>query len=150
MTLSAVRESWQSLFEDSQIYEITPNFYFYDILDDSETDIAKYKHNQEINFFICLISKSYQYKAFGETLETYRVEIKYYKEDNKSGTNQNAIKDALETVVSRVRAVLGVTWLNSVDFYDIEQNQINLENITLAGEEVWLGRVFLNGIKSIC
>lgn len=145
-----VRTAWAELFKDSQIQAITAKSYFYDILDESETDIAKYHHNQEINFFVCLVSTGYEYKVFGEILETYSIEIKYYKFDNKSGSNQLAIRDALETLVSRVRAVLGVTWTSTVDYYNIQDTSISLENINLAGEECWLGRVRFTGFKSIC
>lgn len=150
MSNSAVRSAFATLFADSQIQALTTKSYNYDILDDSETDIAKYKYNQEINFFIYLVSQGFEYKAFGEVLETYSVEIKYYKEDNKSGTNQNAIRDNLATLITRLRTVLGVTWSGTVDYYTIQDAPISLENINLAGDESWLGRVVLIGYKSIC
>lgn len=150
MTNSQVRTAWATLFATSQLQAITTKSYFYDILDESETDINKFHYNQEINFFICLVNTGIQYKNFGEILETYTVEIKYYKADNKSGSNQNAIRDNLETLITRVRTTLGVTWSGTVDYYTIQDSAITLENINLAGDECWLGRVVFQGVKSIC
>jgi hypothetical protein len=149
MSLATVRAAFEDVFQDSQVQAITPKFYNYEILEDSNLDARKFRSGHEINFFIFLVTKSIIFKPFGCELETYNVEIKYYKEDDKAGNAQNEIRDAFEVIHSRILDVIGRDWGDSVDYYQPASNLITLNTIQLDDRSVWLGRFSYNGFKTV-
>lgn len=151
-TTASVILAWETLFQTASLQAITENYYTYEILENTETDISKYMFNQEINFFIIDINKKTNLKLFGSKTEQFQVEVKYYKEHSTdgTGTNQKAIKTALETVYSGVEADLGRTWSSTVDYYELQDSIFPLQSLELAGRDVWLGKIVFNGIKTIC
>lgn len=149
MSLVDVRNAFQVLFNDSQVEAITENAYAYDFIEDSNLDNRKYRFNNEVNFFIFLVTKSIQAKLSGCEQEIYNVEIKYYLEDNKNGTSANTIRDAFETVHSRIKTVIGSNWDESVDYYLPVENPITMSLVTVGDRPAWLGVFSYQGYKQI-
>lgn len=149
MSLSDVRDSFDTLFSDATLQAITPKIYDYDILEDSNLDNRKYRYQQKINFFIYNITKSIEKKQFGCEQEIYNAEIKYYLEDKKNGSAQNDIRDAFETVHSKIKTVIGNTWDSSVDFYLTTDDPISVNTIDLGGRQAWVGTYNYQGYKQI-
>lgn len=149
-TVAQVITAWEDVFDSVAVQAITPKYYSYEIIESSETDLAKYKHNQVINFFIYNVSKKTEKRLMGAERQSFQVEVKYYKEHLRSaaGTNQQAIKSALETVYSGVKAELGDTWNDTVDYYEFQDAFYPLEQINLAGRDAWLGKMVFIGTKT--
>lgn len=149
MSLLAVRTAFEDLFDDSDIKDLSNKAYNYDILEDSNLDNRKYRKDQEINFFIYLVTKGIEKKGFSCEQETYTVEIKYYLENDKEGLAQNKIKDAFETIHARMAAVIGNTWNSTVDFYKPSDGVITLQTIDLGEQPSWLGSFSYEGFKQV-
>jgi hypothetical protein len=149
MAIAEVIAAFKKVFDDGDIRQITPNAYSYDIIEDSELDSRKFRHKQDVNFFVYLVTKSVERKAFGCELEQYNIEIKYYRKDDKEGIAQNEIKQNFELVYSKIKSLIGNTLDGSVDYFLTNNNFINLSTITLDGGVVWLGSFNLIGFKTI-
>lgn len=149
MSLADVREAFDTLFKDSQITDISGKAYSYDILQDSNFDNRKYRDKHKVNFFIFLVTKTPSKQAFGGGEEIYSVELKYYLQDDKQGIAQNAVRDALETIHSRIDQVIGKNWDSSVDYYLPIQSEIQTQTIQLGGKTSWLGSFAYQGFKKV-
>lgn len=149
MSLIEVRASIQDLFNDATIRAITPQNYDHELLGGGNSQTEKYYFENEINFFVFLVSKSVQQKLNGAKLETYSIEIKYYREHNLDGSNQNIIKDTFEALMTRRETVLGIDLGDSVDFYRELNRPILIESIQLDGKNCWVGSYTFEGVKTV-
>ena len=149
MSLKTVREAFKDLFNDIQIRSISPKAYDYDVIYNSNLDNRKFRAGDKVNYFTYIITKSIEFKTFRCTKETYLVELKYYKEDEKEGKAQNDIRDAFETIHSRINTVIGSKWNNTVDFYQPISNEIAVQTIQVGDQPSWLGTFSYQGIKQI-
>jgi len=149
MTFSAVDTAFKTLFSDSDLRTITPNAYNYDILVEANSDKRKMYFEKEINFFIYLINRTPLQKLSGSEQHTYTVEIKYYLQDNKDGTNQNKINTVFEILHDQIHSVLGTSWSNSVDFYRPQNKTINKASILLDGKDCFFGSFTYEGVKTV-
>lgn len=149
MSLKTVRNAFSDLFADRQIKTISDKSYPYEIIINSNLDNRKVRAGDKVNYFTYTVTKSIETKLFNCEKETYLVEIKYYREDEKEGQAQNDIRDAFETIHSRMKTVIGNKWSNTVDFYQPVTNEITLQTIQVGERLSWLGTFSYQGIKQI-
>lgn len=149
-TQAQVRSAWQiSVFNNPTIQAITPKIYPYDVTKQSTKEILKFRYNQEVNFITYIVKRSQQMMIMGQIAQAFEVELSYYKVADTDGVNFNSVLDFFESLDTIVISGLGQTWGGIIDYYQTQEQSIEIEQIDLEGEAIWLGRYKYIGFKKI-
>jgi len=146
-TPSDVRTAWASVFADASITAITSKVYAYDLPITTGTELGQVRHGQEINYFSYLVSYTEQLKAVKQLEQRFRVTVQYFREHNLTGSNYNAAVDALYTVHSTARSVIGSKWSNSIDFYQPPGDPRQPSIVSIDARPVWKIETSFDGVK---
>lgn len=149
MTFVAVNTAFKELFNDSEVRTITPNAYDYDILAEANSDVSKFYFEEEINFFIFLVTRRTLQKLSRAEQHTYTVEIKYYLENDKEGVNQNKLNSVFEIIHNAINSILGTSWSNSVDFYRSTNKDLSKSLIVLDGKQCFQASFTYEGVETV-
>lgn len=144
-----VQTAWDTyVFQNASIQLITENYFFYDIVQDSERELNRLYFNQEMNFFQALITEGHAFNALNELERTFRVEVVYFREKDTEGVNYIATRNALSSILEIVRSQLGYTWQESVELYNPQSGTYQIAQVDFADEKLWRGSLTFEGIKS--
>jgi len=151
VSLAEVRTAWAAVFTDATIQAITRKAYNYDVLVDDQQDESELVEDEALDFFTYVTT--FKKKIIGtssQTVTEYYVEVKYYREADSAGVAYNAIADAMETLYTRVVAVLGSKWSNTIDFWIPQADAAGkVEPVIIDGRKVLTSAFVFNGIKTI-
>lgn len=143
MTAAAIEVVWDSsIWKSTTMKGITPNAYAFPATQMSEFEVAKFYHQAEINFFTYLITTGQDFKVASNSSVTqkhYSVEVTYYREQDTTGANWAAVRNAFETLFALVNSALGAKWSNTVDFWRTDEAQPTIEADTLDNRPIWRG-----------
>lgn len=142
MTTSATIEAaWlTSIWNSATIQAITPKCFQYDIIQDSETDIAQFYNAGEINCFIALTSLAPRYIGTNTTRTDIQVAVDYYRQKDTSGAHWTECRDAIETLYALVVSALGFTWSGTVSFWEGSEKPPEISEADIKGVKCWRAR----------
>lgn len=147
-TAAQVRAAWLAdVMGNSSVTTITDKIYDYDITQESTKEYSKLRYDQQLNFFLYLVTKGSKVLMMGQTLEEFAVEIRHTREADVPGANWKAIVSAIETIVGLVQSSLGATWNDTVDYYRIQDGPLTIIGQTLENKPVWTGSYKFFGYK---
>lgn len=137
----ALSETWRDLvFEHPNILVITTKALPYEVLDESEGEISRVSYLTEVNFFEYLVTRTYAFPMISGGLHpeySYTVDIRYTREKDTDGSNYQACRDALDTLLETVRTELGAGWNNTIDFWTVQDAAPTIVQRRVAESECW-------------
>lgn len=149
-TLAQVRAAWDTkIWANAAISAITDKIFGFDLNLVSTKEVARLRYNQEVNFFLCLITKAERLRPMGQVEQTFTAEVRYYRNIDTSGANFAVATDAIETVSSLVDSQLGATWNSTVDFPRRQEGPLTIKRDQIASNPVWVATYKYLGIKNI-
>lgn len=149
-TSSQIRSAWSSLiFGDSSITALTDKIYDFEILELSTKETARLRFEQEVNFFLYLVSRAQKIRMMSQREQTFTVEVRRYLEADVAGVNYKKVIDDFEALDSLVITALTSTWNNSVDFYRTQDGPLEIRLTEIEGVSVWEGIYKYFGFKNI-
>lgn len=150
MSAAEIRTAWALVFADSQITAITPNAFNYDVLADFESEDADLYYDDILKFFSFVVLPSFIVEGNTQT-SVYSVAIDYYQEVDQTGAAYNAIVDAFELLHSRMQAVIGSRWNNTVDHFRAQPQPLGRpQKITLDTEsQALFSRFIYTAFKTV-
>lgn len=148
-TVEDVETAWTSnVWLSNTIQRITDKVYAYDITQLPEIDVARFSYEQQINFFEWVVSRTVgdgQIGAVNGRRTLFIVEVRYTRQKDQDGTNQRAIRDTFDTLISLVYSALGDSWNSTVDLYRHQEGPVAIESAVLADIPVWRGTYTFEG-----
>ena len=137
-TSTLIRAAWKTfVFDQDDIQAITPNIYDYDITQNSQHELKKLRHDQEINFITYTVSRTTIGELIGARTYKYRVEVNCFREVDRTGSNYKAASDLFETITDNVVTTLGTSWSSTVDFYTLPTEPPRTAQVTIGTKQVW-------------
>lgn len=141
--IANIREQLELLFNDSTIRAITEKAHAYDLAQLVKAKIgtnyaAKMMHQAEINFIQYLVSPVKYKSAVTQVNTEYEVIINYIKEVDLNGDNYHAVTDFYETFYTRLVAVLGDKWNDTIVGYQLQQTAPIISLDFLHDKNVWV------------
>lgn len=147
-TAAQIRSAWSTkIWTHATVTAITTKIYDFDLKIESTKEAGRLRFNQEINFFTYLVTSKERLRLMGQREQEFAVEVSYYKRADVDGSNFNDIMNVLETITGLVRTELTSSWNSTVDYYRHQGEQPTIEQITIDGVAVWLGRFVYLGYK---
>lgn len=145
-TSAQVETAWlNAIWTDTDITAITDKILQYQVTTESEQEISLlYDSNNILNFIEVLTGRSQNYlqsaNYIGKTIQyNYIVEINYYREIDTDGTAFRAVRDAYETIFSKVVSELGYTWTNTVDLWRPDEAIPTIVETLINNKKSWKG-----------
>jgi len=149
IAIEDVQTAWNTyVFQNASVQLVTENYFFYDIVQDSERELNRLYFNQEMNFFQALITEGQNFISLNELERVFRVEVVYFREKDTEGVNYIATRNALSLILETVRSGLGYTWNESVDLYTPQSGTFQIAQVDFADEKLWRGSLTFDGLKS--
>lgn len=143
-----VRTAWNAgVWTHASITTISPKIYAFDLPITTGFELGQIRHNQEINFFLYLVSYTEIPIAVRQMEARFRVQVQYYREHNLTGSNYNAAVDALYTLHARVRAGLGNSWSSTVDYHETPREPRQPSIVSIDARPVWKVETNFDGVK---
>lgn len=124
MTLSAdIRDAWETyVFQSAIVQAITDKYYNKEISQESEAEVSQGYDDGQISFFEYVVTPTeHNYNLIGganSPEQIFIVEVRYTKYAEPLGSAYNDCIDALETIISASKTLLGDTWQNTIDFVE--------------------------------
>lgn len=149
-TIAQVRAAWDTkIWANATIQAITDKIYSFDLNLVSTNEVARLRYNQEVNFFLGLVTKAERLRPMGQIEQTFTVELRYYRAIDTQGENFAIATDAIESVSSLVDSQLGPTWNATVDFHKRQDGPLTIKRDQIASNPVWVATYKYFGIKNI-
>lgn len=153
MSLSSDLEvKWETyVFEQADVQAFSEKFYFFDVIEASETEVSRLLFDREINFFQCLIVRAHRQLTTSCVQYDYTVQVSYYrtKSEDPTGANWSAVRDALEQVFDTAYNVLESNMQGTVDYWEPQEGPPSIDSISIGDESVWRGIYIFNATKQI-
>lgn len=135
------------LFDSATVQAITPNYFFYDVTQNSEADVDEWYHAQELNFFTVVVTRTTEMMMTGHIKYKFYVDISYYKQADPDGSNWQNVRSAFETIHDQMLATIGRTWGDSVEFWEAQVEPPSIKQIVIDDNPTWLGTYRFIGTK---
>lgn len=137
-TQAQVRAAWKAaVFDDAAVQAISDAAYDYDYTERTQKERGLLRTGQQVNFFTYLVTRTPREQATGGLNYLYEVEVNYYRAKYRDGINYSAVNDVFETITDRVIAGLDYHWSNTVDFSRLPENQPEITDLEVAGQDCW-------------
>lgn len=150
-TIDQVEAQWDALvWAHATIQAITTKILKYEHTDASETEVEDLYYGEIVNFFECIITRSYGARKIGSSQRAeniYLVEIRYTKEKDTEGESYRDVIRAIETINTLVETQLGLTWNNTVDYFNRQDSSPTITESKVAGRQCWQAVYRIEGRK---
>jgi hypothetical protein len=145
-TSAQVETAWlNAIWTDTDITDITNRIHQYQVTTESEAEIALlYDSNNKLNFLEALTGRAHKYlqsaSYIGSTIQyNYVVEVNYYHEIDTTGLAFLAVRNAFETLFSKVVSELGDNWTNTVDLWRPQEEITTIVETLVNNKKCWKG-----------
>ena len=151
-TSSQLEDVWETyVFRQSDVQAFSTKYYFFDIVEDSESEVQRFFTGEEINFFQCLIVRGHRQLMTGVIQYDFTIQLSYYRtrSEDPSGANWTSVRDGLETLFDTAYTTLGATMQSTVDYWEPQEGPPQIDTIQIADEQVWRGIYTINATQQI-
>jgi hypothetical protein len=142
MTTSAtIDAAWlAAIWASPTIQAITSKVFQYNIVQDSDTEIAQFYQDGEVNCFIALTTLAARYVGANTTSTEIQVVVDYYRQKDASGAHWTEARDVMETLYALVISALGFTWSGTVAFWQGQEKPPEIAETDIKGVKCWRSR----------
>jgi hypothetical protein len=150
-TAALVRAAWKTnVWDNAALTALTSRAHNFDLMEIAEVSnahAALMYHGQQINFFQYRVTKAREKQlSASRILYTISVHTQYFLEatTDTSGSNYNAVEDAIETLFTRVQA-WSASWGSTVEYWVPQSEEPSLVLVELDDRPVWCGSYSFTG-----
>lgn len=106
-----IREVWRShVWANPVITDYTEVIVEHDLSEEFHQEVAKIRHNQQINFFAFRVRRSFLPLLHEKIRLLFFINVSYTRWADPQGRNYNIVLDGIETMQELVVTELGSTW----------------------------------------
>lgn len=144
-TSDSIESAWNTyIWQNSTIQAITTKIHTFPVTELSEKEISAAYYGTRINFIEALTARTQRYQASAQLLGKsvqydFIVLINYYKETDTTGANYGEVRDAFETIFTKVVSELGTRWNSTVDYWRPQDTPAEITQTRLDDALVWRG-----------
>lgn len=139
-----------NVFGHASIQAISPQVLSYEVFAESEYETQEIYHEEEINFFECIVTRGISYPLIGGASSPeykFLVEIRYTREKDALGENASAVRDAIDTLVDVVFSELGHTFGGLVDYATAQEEPATITLEQVSGQDCFRSVTRFQGSK---
>ena len=127
------------VFDHASIQAVSPNLITYDIVRDSEPELKRLYHAQEISFWNLLIRRAEDSAVTGVRNFTFDVQILLFLEKDTSGDNWKRVRDGFETLTDRVGETIFDDSSGTVDYITPQSSPVQIAQLNEFETICWRG-----------
>ncbi len=149
-TTSEVVAAWDTLiWQHSDITNITPNIFNFDLITLSTKEYARLRYEQIINAFFYTVNRAERLRLMGQREQRFDIRISYYLQADIAGDKYAEVNDRFETLDATVRSELGSKWANTVDYYRNQEGPVSIVTEQLENRPVYKATYSYTGFKNL-
>ena len=127
------------VFNHSSIVAVSPNVLTYDIVRDSEPELDRLYHQQEISFWVLLVGRGEVINTTGPRELIFDIAIQLFREKDTSGDNWKAVRDGIDALTDRVAATLYNDSGGLFDYLEVQSGPPTIQQQNEFETQVWRG-----------